>query len=376
LDGTKNLTSDAEWRDAFRRDAWEHAVPVIRMVLLCGCVLFLVFWAWDFLVDSRGARHTLPIRLSAAALYALLFGLVWTVPRFRRRPVFPYILGVVAAPAMMVLVGMHLVGGHLVVLAGVILVLIVVGMIGPYDRVVIWLTVAVIAVGGGGLVLLSLAGLDRPGVPSPKFALEIAFLEIAGGVLVILLSRLDTGRRRRLFELTLRLQQLVLTDPLTGALNRRGLAEEFEREARRQQRHGRTAAVLLLDIDHFKRVNDTRGHAVGDEVLVVLARRIQSALRDIDAGARVGGEEFVAFLPETDRDGAMAAAERLRTSIAATPFIVSGGPVDITVSIGVCLGIPGRHDLETLLKAADEALYRAKAGGRNRCEEGVLAGAG
>lgn len=163
------------------------------------------------------------------------------------------------------------------------------------------------------------------------------------------------------------LRHLATVDSLTGAYNKRYLFEQLDRELRRSARHDRRLAILLFDIDHFKRLNDTHGHLVGDEVLAALSQRIlRRFLRKEDLLARFGGEEFVVVLPETGPEEAMAAAERLRELIASEPFRADGKELQVTISIGVgVLGAPART-LDELLAAADEKLYRAKHQGRNR----------
>jgi diguanylate cyclase (GGDEF)-like protein/PAS domain S-box-containing protein len=160
---------------------------------------------------------------------------------------------------------------------------------------------------------------------------------------------------------------LATVDPLTGAYNRRQgdllLAAEFSRRAR----NARTFAALMLDIDHFKTVNDTFGHAAGDAVLVALVRTCQDTLRAIDVVARWGGEEFLIVLPETGTAEAMVAAERVRAALEATDAAAPGGaPIRFTVSIGVAVS-SGESPSE-LLRRSDAALYVAKTGGRNRVE--------
>ncbi len=165
-----------------------------------------------------------------------------------------------------------------------------------------------------------------------------------------------------------RLAALAQTDPLTQVLNRRALTDRLMSELDRARRYGHSVAVLMLDLDHFKAINDTRGHLVGDGVLKDIAEILRSAVRSADFVARYGGEEFVIVLPETSLDGAVTFAERLRERIAATTFQGGVGvQLTLSVSIGVSL-FPGPRitSVDDLLAAADTALYRAKADGRNR----------
>ena len=157
--------------------------------------------------------------------------------------------------------------------------------------------------------------------------------------------------------------RLAHVDFLTGAANRRSLPRTFEAA------RGRPLALLAVDIDRFKPINDRLGHAAGDAVLVTVAERLLAAVRSGDAVVRVGGEEFLVVLPDvTSLTAATGIAEALRSAIESSPIHAGGGPLDVTVSIGVALSEAGIADRETALLAADRALYAAKRDGRNRVE--------
>ncbi|MBI5054515.1 MAG: diguanylate cyclase [Chloroflexi bacterium] len=164
-------------------------------------------------------------------------------------------------------------------------------------------------------------------------------------------------------------QQLAITDVLLEIYNRRGLFSLGAREIERAQRTRRPLSAVILDLDFFKRVNDTYGHASGDEVLHEVAQRCRSNIRGIDLIGRYGGEEFAVLLPETDLPAAHIIAERLRTAVANTPIATQrGGGITLTISLGVAALTASTPDLATLLRHADEALYVAKRRGRNRVE--------
>ena len=188
-----------------------------------------------------------------------------------------------------------------------------------------------------------------------------------------LLARTNTQIRRKRLQDRLndnyqRSLSLALTDELTGLYNRRYLLAHLDELVARVSRDGLDAAVLLVDIDHFKQVNDTYGHAAGDDVLRELAARATNTVRSVDLVARLGGEEFVVVMPETGPAIAIAVGERLRLAIANEPFTIraSDERLPITVSIGITSAIAGGDDRDRLLKRADDALYCAKAEGRNR----------
>ncbi|MBT9382442.1 sensor domain-containing diguanylate cyclase [Pseudooceanicola sp. CBS1P-1] len=171
----------------------------------------------------------------------------------------------------------------------------------------------------------------------------------------------------RLVMSELELRQIAHSDALTGAMTRRGWMEAAEREIAESRRDGMPAALLLMDIDHFKRINDTHGHASGDLVLREVAQTCFAELREADLLARIGGEEFAALLPLTDTEGALALAERLRAAISGRLLRVEGGMLHVTASFGVAGLTPGITGIEDWLSAADALLYRAKMDGRNLC---------
>jgi two-component system cell cycle response regulator len=171
-------------------------------------------------------------------------------------------------------------------------------------------------------------------------------------------------------ELQQRMQQLEeasRTDMLTGVDNRRQIDEHLRVATSAARRYGRTIGILMIDVDHFKTINDDHGHAAGDAVLQELARRLRGGLRGEDAVGRWGGEEFIVILRETLAEGSTVVAERLRGAISATPFELEDGTrIPVTVSIG---HVTGRDDGQELLRRADQAMYVAKAGGRDRVVE-------
>lgn len=187
-----------------------------------------------------------------------------------------------------------------------------------------------------------------------------------------LLARTTTQIRRkrmqdRLQESYWRSLHLALTDSLTGLYNRRYLDAHLDELIGRVRKDGINAAVLLFDIDHFKQVNDAHGHAAGDDVLQELAARTTNSVRSVDLVARLGGEEFVVVMPETDLTIAATVAERLRAAVAREPFTVkaSGEKLSVTISIGVTAAAGAEDDRDAMLKRADDALYTAKTRGRN-----------
>jgi diguanylate cyclase (GGDEF)-like protein len=174
----------------------------------------------------------------------------------------------------------------------------------------------------------------------------------------------DVAARRQLQQ---ELETLACTDFLTQLSNRRHFIDQASAALARSRRNGLALAVCMLDVDHFKAINDQFGHAAGDLVLQHLAAVIQHTLREVDLCGRIGGEEFALLLPETAADEALRASERLRTSVANSPVSFEDGRrVHYSISIGVAVSPDGSLGLDRLLNQADAALYQAKAGGRNR----------
>ena len=189
-----------------------------------------------------------------------------------------------------------------------------------------------------------------------------------------------TLERSRLYEELLRLtedlrkakeslEREASRDSLTDLWNRRSILDLLNREMARSDREGRPIAAIMIDIDHFKKINDLIGHLAGDEVLCEVTRRIGSSLRSSDVLGRIGGEEFLIILYPSDEKTARDVMERARRVCAATPVSIDAGEFEVTVSLGAAVAekLDG-VDLSTLLRAADHALYRAKNGGRNRSE--------
>jgi diguanylate cyclase (GGDEF)-like protein len=190
-----------------------------------------------------------------------------------------------------------------------------------------------------------------------------------------LMARIRVGRRMvelqtALVEARDTMEHQALHDALTGIFNRRAILETLGREVSRARRENSTVSIGMLDIDHFKKINDTYGHQVGDEVLIGFARTVRRNLRKYDITGRYGGEEFLVIAPGRNAEPFECVYERVRSRVADTALETSAGPISVTVSIGTATG-NGASSVDEMLRAADLALYRAKAEGRNRvCHNG------
>ena len=232
---------------------------------------------------------------------------------------------------------------------------------------------------GGSLLVLALFGLTDLGdrvadwnwrplrIAVDGWGLALLVLALFLSAQLLLNTRISLRRERRLVETaaalreaSARLEQLATTDTLTGLLNRGVFYERLGIEFRRSLRYRRPIALLMIDLDHFKLVNDEHGHPYGDFVLAETAAAIREELRESDIVGRYGGEEFVVMLPETERDAARTVAEKLRATVAARDLTRDGTAVQMTISVGVS-GLPAegvRVEVD-LVARADEALYRA-----------------
>jgi diguanylate cyclase (GGDEF)-like protein len=230
------------------------------------------------------------------------------------------------------------------------------GMTAPLSR----LTTAAARVASGDMAFdLKVDGQD-----------EIAYLTRAFNNMI---GRVNEGREEldkinsKLRDQNRKLQVLSNTDPLTGLYNRQHLTMRLKRLLSSCKRSDRKFAVLMLDLDHFKKLNDEHGHLVGDEALKLIADILRKTLRNRDYAARFGGEEFLVLLPGADAQRGEEIAERLRSSIADQPLTLEHGVVTVTMSIGLAVYPEVGNDIDSLIRAADKALYDAKNAGRNQC---------
>lgn len=325
----------------------DHALAPAALLSLAGTTvgLGLVGWGLAMLAGQRvGAAW--PVALIAAALLCQLLAL---------RLVGPVALGVAYSGSVAVLCACTLwaIRGFLLRPRSIAEHLL------AWSMVTFVLSYALRAV---------LAGLHDgpPNVPhayGPPWVLRL--LGILYGVMPVVMATLLLSVVNA--RLAAQLAARAMTDELTGALNRRALGEQVPALASAVQAAGGTLAVMLLDIDHFKAVNDQHGHAAGDAVLRQLVPVLRGPLRQDALVLRYGGEEFAVLVPVHSADAALAVAERVRSAVADTPFRTEGCELPVTVSIGLTLARPGEGP-ETALQRADAALYRAKQGGRNRVE--------
>ena len=343
------------WRDA------EGQFAAFWLLLSVGLVLYVPAWPSGSLPRNLGDL----LIVAAIAVQHRGMALYWD-----RRPSDRGYLAVLAASVAMLVLSMPLANGHglrvATVCVGVgVMLLATVRLIWQRGRRQTPLFAAVVA-GGYGLLALALLAravqalsvgsatkisIDAPGHLNVSLAILMLFV---GGLINLAQIRLVLGRV--LQHLTMQAQ----TDALTGAANRRGLMRLLQDVHSRAQQAGHDYVVLMVDIDHFKAINDQHGHAEGDNVLKRVAQNLRDAVRAGDVVARWGGEEFCVLLPEIGRAGAQAIAERMAAQIAAS------GQLRVTVSVGLAEAQVRSEGPDGVIRRADAALYQAKHAGRNR----------
>lgn len=353
--GPQTLQLEREYRDA----RFGEYARISRNVALAGGVLVLVLWIRDVLHDPLRAHETVVLRILMAGGAFCYAAALWLNVRRGLVLVSGY-LAVLLVEFSIFAIWSRLDAGWAASFPGYLYIYLVLPLIMlPFSFRETVLAVVLVPLVPNAQVLAGLA----PGFPLAAFN---AMIWPACGI--TLFASLQYERLlRRLFSSQGRLQDLAARDELTGLGNRRLLMERGTELVKLAQRHSRPLAALMLDLDHFKVVNDRYGHAAGDDVLRFLAAAVTLQLRASDLAGRSGGEEFVLLLPETSLAQAAATAERLRESLARTPVPTdeAHAPIPVTVSIGVAALRAQDETLDALLVRADAAMYEAKRAGRN-----------
>ena len=339
-----------DWRD-------KRVIAMMRLGLLFGAVLFFANFALDLLIDPQVAARNLPHR-GMISIVVLLFGASTYIPTLRRYPdalfiIITVFLAVVCTAITAPLpahAGFVLVSGELVI--GIFIAIIV-------------LNHRTVAVSVLALFVLPFAIYPLLGGIPPDFA-AATVVSASGFSSVILPSYLREQAVKRTFQLMVDLESAATTDLLTGLPNRSRIITIAETEFNRADRFDTKVSVLMVDIDHFKSVNDSHGHAAGNTMLKSFAETCSRAIRGVDRMGRIGGEEFPVVLGDTDEKVALGVAERVRAAIEAMAVTTMHGEIRITVSIGAATRRSAEESIDLVLYRADQALYRAKAEGRNR----------
>jgi len=350
---------DAEATRRYREQQRLRLRPRLAATLFGAASVLVVFWAGDWIVTAPDPPLASLVARGVAALLFLVLAFLVLAERGGRLVTPVIAAATVIAALTFVWLDSLLDDQRGLLMATLPLVSMCHVAIIPYFR----------AYPAPALVLLLTVNaylfLDQSTTAVDLLFLNIYLLPtiLLAGLLCLLISL----QRRSAYGLEQELDLKASIDPLTGVANRRALEERIAQEEARRARGHFPMSLLLIDLDHFKRVNDRYGHQTGDLVLREVTARCRRELREIDLLARIGGEEFVVLLPQADLAAATGAAERLRACIADRPIAVKGIEIPVTISIGGTEYHPGESFDEAFLRA-DAAVYRAKEAGRNRVE--------
>lgn len=337
-----------------------HAVPLTRALLLLAALGVLLFGAWDYKIDPAIVVRTLPVRILCSVLSVTLWAAV-PLPSFRRRLSWIYTVNSVAATLTIIWVLLVVPDGFLWGISGFFYLPLAL-LVLPKFRLVACNCMLLLFIINGAMHFN-----EAPRLVILNANFFLGFMCVMTGVL----AYLNEERDRRIFQLERELEHLANCDSLSGAFNRRYFEETARDEIERAHRYKYPLSLLMMDADHFKRINDTYGHAVGDKAIRAIAEIGQGIFRSSDLLARMGGEEFAVLLPETDSDGARQIAERLQEKLRFNDISTDNATAEIpdfftlTISVGVS-SLKRDDTVETLLQRADAALYEAKNQGRNR----------
>lgn len=322
-------------------------------------ILWPALWVWDFVTDPVGAANTIVLRLLFLLTFTLTLAFVYSKKGSPWLVAYS-LLGGLAAEANFVEILNRLDGGMVPGLAGFMYCMFVAVLAFQCFSLALGLFYTVLAAALPHVMALF-------GLAHAFPHLQYAILIWPAAILTALAQAALAHHYLLRYELQRQLEQLSNTDPLTGARNRRFFMPLIEREVIRARRMRQKLAVLMLDIDHFKRVNDSYGHPTGDLVICQVTDTCRQVSREIDVVARLGGEEFAVLLPGSDLTQAAGVAERIRRLIEADSVqSLEDGVFGFTISIGVAELYPGDETGLDLLGRADAALYEAKESGRNK----------
>jgi len=367
---------------AFKRDYFHQSLRQVRISLLAGGFLYAAFGLLDTSIVPESTTITWIIRyVIVCPVTATVFALSFMRCFERHMETAIVIAGTVASFGIVAMIGTAVPPGNYLYYAGLLLS-------ATYIYTVMRLSfVPASLVNWSTVVLYETVALSTGTTPQAILLNNSFFLvsiNIVGMIACYYMehyARTDYLKRRLIRHQTLRLQAALASvekarckaeeqsrrDALTGLFNRRHFQEALSIEMERTQRSPSPTSLILIDIDRFKRINDTYGHTAGDQVLRQVAGRLGHGLRQPDTACRYGGEEFTILLPNSDASSASKVAERLRADIGTLSTMESGEPLSITVSLGVVTIPAGEQwDSDTLIKRADQALYTAKKRGRNR----------
>ena len=333
----------------------ERALTGTRVLLLSAAFALVAFSVWDRFIDPSSLPHTLPVRALGTAIILLLWGGTHYSPLKNRLSWFLF-GNTVTCTTIVAWVLVIVPDGLFRGLPNFFFVPLSFSFLPNYRAVALNCIAVMIIVNAVQIA----DATPRDAAINTNIFLS-AMCAVTG-----LFAWVNEARNRQMFALEIELERLATVDPLTGAFNRRHFTHCAEVEISRSTRHDHALALLVLDIDHFKGINDTHGHHTGDIALCEFAETCRRTLRRTDTLGRMGGEEFAVLLPETDIAATRLIAERLREHVENIELPAERGAVTFTVSVGVAVLRGNADKLSDLLQRADAALYEAKRRGRNQ----------
>lgn len=372
----ERLGNPLEWSAVAKGILLSWIVVPLYLTYIAFIAGVLAFTRDGILFDHADARGLL-VYLGGITVLTLLIGLAGLRVRQRKPDSlgFQY-LAVLFYSATMTWLGYQI--GSLSLVTGIVIAgAPMVGFIFFHRTAVLWglalaiamVTATSLLAAAGQMEYAPLLVTNRPDT-APAMPWVVTMLVVFAGPHMLTLFALSAYVIHRWHRREAEVKQLAVVDPLTGLANRRSIMAELERELERSRRTEHPLAVIMLDLDHFKSVNDDYGHPAGDRVLCTVATVLRETVRTPDRVGRYGGEEFLVLLPDTGAEQAREVAERCRQRLADTPMVIgSGPPIRIAASLGVSSGT-GHDTASELIKHADRALYEAKAAGRNQVRIG------
>lgn len=334
----------------------ERNLPLARLLYLANACFILGFVAWDFAIDRQQVLFTLWVRGVAASFSLGLFAASFIEKLHKFTILLSYVSALGSHLAQSIIL-VALEGGLVYGTTALTFAPLVLVVLAPTNRSTLSL---------GSLGFFVIPNLVMATAKTDRFLwLNANVFLVAVCALFYILGMITDQERRQNFFLKKSLEEQATKDSLTGVANRRFFLELADREFLRAQRYHKHLSLLLIDIDHFKQINDNYGHPIGDQAIVALTELICRVVRHTDIVGRIGGEEFAVLLTETDLLGAECVAERLRGAVADMELMTVVASIKFTVSVGGVVLNTDYKDIQHLIKTADDALYQAKRAGRN-----------
>ena len=343
--------------EEYLHDKYQSFRKFSKVSVFSSAAYFGLLWFWDYSLDPAGAMQTVELR-AGGALFICMAAAGSFNARFSWLGFLCYLAAIVAAEALFFKILSMLESGLMVGTGSILYFYLIVPLTGlSLSKPLNILSILLI-----GAVPL---GLYLGGVNQALDPALVCLFTVPATIISLVSVVLFDSLHRKAFDYRKEAEWQAHRDPLTGLYNRRYFFDRATSIITTVKEEGRRLSLAVIDIDHFKRINDRFGHVAGDRVLKQVAMKMQDHLRGQDILSRIGGEEFAMLVPDTDLSGASAIADRVRRVIADSPLVIDGAAIPVTVSIGFASLSNASESIDTLYEQADIALYRAKSAGRN-----------